>query len=105
MSSKAFARQIFQFLYQVNESRTLDAPVDVRVAIQLTRHFNEREGGRGRAGLEHIGKAIGVGKATVHLSIFIDCTGMGTSACSGDRRAAGTPPNTGWQPGTRGPLR
>jgi hypothetical protein len=81
MSSKEFAAQTFKWLYQVNWDADL-MPVDVKVAVQLTRHFNEDDGGRAFPGYETIAegckaddgreaytKSIGVSEHTVIRSV------------------------------------
>lgn len=68
MSTKDFVCQQFAFLRQVNRDRTL-LPVDIKVAVQLVDHFNERDGGKAYPSTRYIGDAIGVGMATVIRSV------------------------------------
>ena len=72
MSSKAFVKRQFAFLYGIKdgiaEGKLL--PVDLMVGLQLTKHFNEGDqGGRAHPSLEFIAEAIGVGYATVDRSV------------------------------------
>jgi hypothetical protein len=69
MSSKAFTRQIFDWLHQVNTDDDL-TPADVCVALQLTRHFNEDDdGGRAWPSCKFIGDEIGLSESTVINSV------------------------------------
>ena len=52
MSSKQFTARTFKFLYQINENHKLLA-VDLKIALTLTLHFNEKEGGRAYPSCEH----------------------------------------------------
>lgn len=69
MSSKEFTAKTFKWLYQVNWDADL-LPVDVKVAVQLTRHFNEDdEDGRAFPGCKYVGDKIGVSEPTVIRSV------------------------------------
>jgi hypothetical protein len=74
MTSKFTAMQ-FTWLHQINEDIELPAS-DLKVALQLTRHFNEKEGGRAFPGYETLAegcepytKDIGVSEHTVIRSV------------------------------------
>ena len=68
MSSKQFTAKTFNFLYRINHGRGYLA-IDLKVALQLTRHFNEKEGGLARVGYKFIADAIGVSEMTVMRSV------------------------------------
>ena len=68
MSSKEFTAKTFKWLYQVNWDANL-LPVDVKVAVQLTWHFNEDDkDGRAYPSYKYIGGAIGLSEKTVRHS-------------------------------------
>jgi hypothetical protein len=69
MSSKEFTAKTFRWLYQVNWDADL-LPVDVKVAVQLTCHFNEDDAdGRAFPGCKHMGSKIGLSERTVDRSV------------------------------------
>jgi hypothetical protein len=69
MSSKEFSNKTFKWLYQINSDFELP-PIDMKVAVQLTVHFNEEnDGGRAYPGLKFMGDAIGVSEPTMVRSI------------------------------------
>ena len=69
MSSKAFTRETFVWLHQVSRgaiaSKGRGAMAALPVALQLTTHFNEEEGGRAWPSYKTIGAAIGLPEQTV----------------------------------------
>jgi hypothetical protein len=68
MSSKQFTAKTFAWLRQINRGRYL--AVDVRIALELTQYFNEKDqGGRAYPGYKTIGDRIGVSEQTVIRSI------------------------------------
>lgn len=64
MSTKQFTAQTFKFLHQVNGNSALPAS-DLKIALELTRYFNEAEGGRAYPSCKTIGDATGLSEATV----------------------------------------
>jgi hypothetical protein len=69
VSSKAFTAQTFAFLHQVNEDKALIA-CDLKVALTLTKHFNERDdGGRAYPSYDTLAAEAGVSEATVIRSV------------------------------------
>jgi Helix-turn-helix domain len=68
MSSKQFTRQTFAWLRQIN--RGAYPPVDLKVALELTEYFNEKDqGGRAFPSYKTLGDAIGVSERTVIRAI------------------------------------
>jgi hypothetical protein len=57
MSSTAFVRQVFAWLAQVNADGGLKGGGPVKIAVALTPHFNEQEGGMAWPSLKTLGKA------------------------------------------------
>jgi Helix-turn-helix domain len=69
MSSKEFTALTFAWLHQVNQDAGL-LPIDTKVCLQLTKHFNEKdEGGRAWPSYKTIGEAVGVSEQTVIRSV------------------------------------
>ena len=75
MSSTKFTAMQFTWLHQINEDVELPASA-VKVALQLTRHFNEKDGGRAFPGYESLAegcepytKDIGISERAVIRSI------------------------------------
>jgi hypothetical protein len=62
MSSKQFTALTFAFLRLVKSDHDLTA---LAVAVQLTEHFNEAEGGVARAGTQFMARQLGVSQPTV----------------------------------------
>jgi hypothetical protein len=68
MASKAFTAKTFTWLRQINRGRYL--AIDLKVALELTTYFNERDqDGRAFPSYKTIGDAIGVSEQTVIRSI------------------------------------
>jgi hypothetical protein len=68
MSSKAFTAKTFAWLRQINHGRYL--AIDLKVALQLTEHFNEKDQeGRAYPSYKTIADAIGVSEQTVIRSV------------------------------------
>jgi len=68
MSSKQFTAKTFAWLRQINRGRYHG--IDVKVAVELTEYFNEKdEGGRAFPSYKRIGDQIGVSEQTVIRSI------------------------------------
>jgi hypothetical protein len=63
-SKRDFTAKTFCFLHQVNEDNALPAS-DLKVALQLTRHFNQGDGGRAYPSCKLIADTIGLSEATV----------------------------------------
>ena len=69
MGSKEFTAQQFRWLHQINGDAELEA-VDLKVALQLTRHFDEDDqDGRAFPSYKYIGDKIKVPRPTVIRSI------------------------------------
>ena len=68
MSSKEFSRKTFEWLYQVIADPELPAAC-TKIAVRLTYHFNEEDGGRAFPGYKCIADAIGVSERTVERSV------------------------------------
>jgi hypothetical protein len=68
MSSTKFTALTFDWLHQVNRDDALK-PIDIRVCLQLTKHFNEEEGGCAWPSYKKIGEPIGVPEPTVIRSV------------------------------------
>ena len=68
MSSKQFTAMAFRFLHRINHNRRYLA-IDLKVALQLTVHFNEDEGGLARVGAKFIADAIGMSERSVIRSV------------------------------------
>jgi hypothetical protein len=68
MSTKAFVAKTFRWLHQVNRGRYL--AIDLKVALQLTVHFNEKDqDGRAFPSCKTIADAVGVSEHTVMRSV------------------------------------
>jgi helix-turn-helix protein len=68
MSSKQFTAQVFAWLRQINRGPYLAA--DLKVALELTEYFNEKDqGGRAYPSYKTLGHAIGLSEQTVIRSI------------------------------------
>jgi hypothetical protein len=69
MSSKQFTAQVFAWLQQINRDPHLLA-IDVKVALELTRFFNEKDqGGRAFPSCKTLGDAIGMSERTIRRSV------------------------------------
>ena len=68
MSSKEFSRKTFEWLYQVIADPELPAAC-TKIAVRLTYHFNEEDGGRAFPGYKCIADAIGVSERIVERSV------------------------------------
>jgi len=67
--STEFTAKTFRWLHQLNADADL-LPVDMKVAVQLTRHFREKDqDGRAYPGCKTIGDAIGLSERTVDRSV------------------------------------
>src|SRR5262245_36203089 len=62
MSTKQFTAQTFAWLRLLKADHDLTA---LAVGVQLTEHFNEKEGGQARVGYRFIADALGVTESTV----------------------------------------
>jgi hypothetical protein len=62
--AKTFTKHVFTWLRQIKNDHGLP-PSAALCALQLTEHFNRRQGGAAWASCEHVASAIGMSKATV----------------------------------------
>jgi hypothetical protein len=64
VSSRSFTAATFAFLHQVNEDNAL-VPSDLKTALALTKHFNEKDGGRAYPSCATLAAEAGVSEKTV----------------------------------------
>ena len=68
MSTKAFTAKVFRWLHQVNEDVELPASA-AKVAIRLSRDFNEEQGGKAWSACKTMGDDIGLSERHVIRAI------------------------------------